>query len=145
MTAAIPPHRGFDTRDVPTIWFIDLRFPIRSSAALASRAKSLVHVTSISQGRKLVPHRGFGLSNVKMKTSPRLTIPRIPTRPLCASSPSYAPRSHDHDPRDHSLIPRRGYGDFNTPIHASTGFLTPRIPILRYTDSWPPLWSFPQP
>jgi hypothetical protein len=87
MTAAIPSHRGFDTRDVPTIWFTDLRFPIRSFAALASRAKSLVHVTFISQDRSLVPHRGFRLSNVEMQTSPGLAIPRIPTRPLRASSP----------------------------------------------------------
>jgi hypothetical protein len=87
MTAAIPPHRGFDTRDVPTIWFTDLRFLICSFASLASRAKSLVHMTSISQDHSLVPHRGFGPSNVEMQTSPGLAIPRIPTRPLRASSP----------------------------------------------------------
>jgi hypothetical protein len=77
MTAAIyfcrdSSYRGFDTRDVPTTWFTDPRFPTRSSAALASRAKSLVHVTNVpvTTTLPLVGVSDFGVSQCMDFSSP---------------------------------------------------------------------------
>ena len=99
-----------------------LRSDMTPLTSISPPAKLVVHVTSPYMTTTKPPHQGFRLSNVETCMSSGFTIPQIPMRSLCTSSPGWAPGPYDRYPRDRILTTHRGFKLLNSTMHWLMGF-----------------------